>query len=102
MTVVLVRFRRWYPLVLLSLCLATVYWGWRVEVVLLVVAGYFVLGVRERWAPEFLAGLLAASAYWYGGWPWGVVGLLAAAFLAWGMRRWQAEPSLAPAENRRG
>ncbi len=102
MTVVLVRFRRWYPLVLLSLCLATVYWGWRAEVILLTVAGYFVLGVRERWAPELLAGLLAAGAYWYGGWPWGIAGLLAAVLLAWGMRRWQTEPALSPAENGRG
>ena len=97
-----VRLGRLYPLILLGLIVAVPYWGWPVEVIVLAVAGFFVLAVRDRWAPEFLAGFLAACAYWYGGWPWGVVGLLAAALLAWGMRRWQAEPPLSPAENGRG
>ena len=99
---VLVRLTRLYPLIMLSLFVAVPYWGWPVEVIVLGVAGLFVLGVRDRWAPEFLAGLVAAGAYWYGGWPWGIVGLSAAAILAWGMRAWQAGSSLSPAENGRG
>ena len=98
----LVRFRRLYPLVMLSLFVAAPYWGWPVEVIVFAVAGLFVLAVRDRWAPELLAGFIAAGAYWYGGWPWGVVGLLTAALLAWGMRAWQAETARSPAEAGRG
>jgi len=99
---VLDRLRRLYPLIMLGLFVTVPYFGWPIEVIVLAVAGLFVLVVRDRWTPEFLAGLISASAYWYGGWPWGVVGLLAAALLAWGTRRWQAEPSLSSAENGRG
>ena len=55
--------------------------------------------------PEFRWGLVAAfvaaGAYLYGGWRWGVVGLLAAALLAWRRRVRQAGSSLSPVENGR-
>ena len=97
---VLVPLKRWYPLIMASLVIAVAYWGWPVEVMVFALAGSFVLIARDRWAPEFLAGVLAASAYWYGGWRWGIAGLLAAALLAWGLRRRQAEPSLSPGDGR--
>ena len=61
---------------------------------------------RETFHPEFLASLVvafvAAGAYWYGGWRWGVAGLLAGALLVWRLRAWQNGSSLSPAKNGRG
>ena len=99
---VMVRLRRLYPLIAVSLIAAVGYLGWPLEVIWLVFAGWVVLGLGERSAPELLAGLLAAAAYWYGGWQWAVVGLSAAALLAWGMRAWQNGSSPFPAQNGRG
>ena len=91
------RLRRLYPRIAVSLIAAVGYLGWPLEVIWLLFAGWVVLGLGERSAPELLAGLLAAAAYWYGGWPWAVVGLLAAVLLARGVRAWQngSAPSLA-------
>ena len=38
-----------------------------------------------------LAGLFAAGAFWFGGWPWGVVALSAIALVAWMTREVRPE-----------
>ena len=67
--------------------------------------GSFFPSHEETFHPEFLAGLVvafvAAGAYWYGGWRWGVVGLLAAALVALRIRAAWTGPSPSPAENER-
>ena len=97
---------------------AYLFGGWRWGVVGLLAAALLVWAARSRLGrtflpsygetdhPEFRWGLVAAfvaaGAYLYGGWRWGVVGLLAAALLAWRRRVRQAGSSLSPVENGRG
>ncbi len=98
------------------------YGGWRWGVVVLVVAllaaallawaarsrlgRIFLRPHEETFHPEFLASLVvafvAAGGYLYGGWRWGVVGLLAAALLALKIRARWTGPSPSPAEHGRG
>ena len=85
---------------LFAVSLASLYWyagGGRWGVAGLLAVGLLACAVGPRLSrifppsqplhyPVWLAGVLAGGAYWWVGWRGGVVGLLAAGLLAWGIR----------------